>query len=676
MRKVYDEIQIVDSEYIDPLYGIYRIDEPFASMLNHAAIRNQIKRLQDIKSLGLIFHFFPAGNHTKWEHYLGMYTVAKNIKYGLNKQEREELQWLCLLRGLGHLPCTYVSASAVFMAIEISTDFERTLRGLLHPIISRICRGCKDREYCLDEPEVAIFENHDYAALRGALSVHKLSQFPREVDIGHRDSLARGCICPKSKFYRISDAISRYDYMQRDLYHTGLAKFSMSYDEAFRTLNDGIDALEASPPMRLLNELYDYLVDSLYLRPDIAYCESLLAKLLAAKLCDGEINLNELIEYDDMSLMHNLEMAFGSSPMAYVAGSPAQFIFRVDISTSWLDTLNPTVLEMQLLGIKASQNRRLLTYPEEDGTILSVHHMWDDPERGPIFRVILNVMQASKRIHPIVSIAFRLRDKFLGRRLEDSLKLSEQILAYAFGRKGITHDDSRVRASLSSMFNAIGKREANTIIWETYDILSKYATHDDLDIPPVARRFWRMLQHPTRIRTRSLEGEELARFWDLMVTSLFSIASNPNVFGKAWVPVVGQLSHLVRSGANSDGEIYEALAYANELVSTRKGRPKVVLPSLRFDTDKGNRNNKEYSESEIDVVSLELWPEHVEIKMTECTKMGSAGKATSDHSKLERFQRILESQRFDDLQVCIKVVSNSQVGKDFVSIDKLLRPRS
>ena len=354
MRKAHDETQIMDIEYIDPLYGIYKIDKPFVSGLNHAAIRSQIERLQNIKSLGLIFHFFPAGNHTKWEHYLGMYAVARNVKYGLNKPEREELQWLCLFRGLGHLPCTYVSASAVFMAIKLSTDFERRLRDLLRPIINRICRGCKDREYCLDKPEVAIFKNHDYAALRGALSAYKLAQIPREINMGDRDSLARGCVCPNSKLYRICDAISNYDYMQRDLYHTGLAKFSMSYDEAFRTLNDGVDTLEASPPMRLLNALYDYLIDSLYLRPDIACCESLLAKLLTAKLCDEEINLSELIEYDDTSLMRNLEIVFGSSPMVYVARNPALFVFRVDISTNWLEALNPTVLEMQLPKSMAS----------------------------------------------------------------------------------------------------------------------------------------------------------------------------------------------------------------------------------------------------------------------------------------------------------------------------------
>lgn len=180
-----------------------------------------------------------------------------------------------------------------------------------------------------------------------------------------------------------------------------------------------------------------------------------------------------------------------------------------------------------------------------------------------------------------------------------------------------------------------------------------------------------MLQHPIRKRSRSLKDEELRRFWDLMLTSLCSMASNPNAFGEAWVPLLRKLRHLVRSGANSDGEIYEALTYASELVSTRKGRPKAVLPSMRFDTDKGNRNSKEDLENEIDVVSLELWPEYVEIKMIECTKMRSAGKATDDHSKLERFKRILESQRFSDLKVCIKVVSNSQVGKDFVSIDAL-----
>ncbi len=331
---------------------------------------------------------------------------------------------------------------------------------------------------------------------------------------------------------------------------------------------------------------------------------------------------------------------------------------------------------MELLGIKSSQKGKLQTYPEEDGAILSVYHMRDDPGGTSTFRVILNVLQGSSKIHPIVSTVFRLRDKLRGEELEGSLKLAEQILTYAFGGGSITHDDSRVRAGLSRMFDVISESDANTIIWEVYDIFSDYVTPEDIDVPRVARSFWRMLRHPARRKTRSLEGHELRKLWDRMVTSLVSLASNPNVFGKSWEPILKRLSDLARSGTNGGGEIYEALVYSIALVSTKKNRPKAVLPSVRFVTNKRNRNSrKEGPENEIDVVSIELWPRNVAIKLIECTKSTSAGKATTDHGKLERFKSTLDSQHFSDLQASIEVVSSSKVGKDFVSMDELLKTR-
>lgn len=676
MRKPHDDMTCVGSEYVDPLYGIYRVDEPIASKLGHPALQNQIERLERIKSLGLIFRFFPAGNHTKWEHYLGMYCVASNVRDGLNKQDRDDLQWLCLLRGLGHLPCTHVSASAIFLAITLSGEFSKRLRNLLRPTM-RLCRRCETRDLCLDQPERAIFENHQYRALRGALSAHKLTHLPTEVDMGHRESLARGLMCPADKLYRLCDAISRYDYMQRDLYHTGLATFNMGYDEAFKALHDGIEALEASPPMRLLDELYDYLVDSLYLRPDVVCYESLLSKRLAAKLCSGEIDLDELVEYDDASLMRKLGETVGRSPIVYSREELPVFSFRVDISMDWLETPNPAFLEMGLLGIKRGEKAKLQTYPEDDRVVLSVYHMWDDPGETSTFRVILNALQGSDRMHPVVSTVFRLRDRLRGEESVRSLKLAEQILCYAFGRKAITHDDSRVRSTLSRMVDFDSDGDANAIIWEIYDVLEKRAAREGIDVPPVARRFLRMLRHPSRSKTRSLRDDDLRKTWDRMIMSLLGLAANPNLFGKCWEPILKQMSRLVRSGSDGSGEVYEALAYSAELVSARKSRPKMVLPSVRLTATNGNRKGqRENEENEIDVVSIELYQQHVAVKLVECTKSASGAKATDDHTKLRLFQNMLNSRRFSDLQASIEVVSSSMVGKDFLSVDQLLKGRS
>ncbi len=39
----YVEMQKIGNEYTDPLYGIYQIDEPFISRLNHPVIQKHIE---------------------------------------------------------------------------------------------------------------------------------------------------------------------------------------------------------------------------------------------------------------------------------------------------------------------------------------------------------------------------------------------------------------------------------------------------------------------------------------------------------------------------------------------------------------------------------------------------------------------------------------------------------
>lgn len=670
------EIPPIRTQYTDPLYGVYTIDEPIASLLNNPEIQKQRERLQGIKSLGLIFHFFPTANHTKWEHYLGMYSIAKRLSNGLTRPEQEQLQLLCLLREFGHLPCTYLTASAVFLANTLSKEFKKTLKAFVSPA-SKMCDTCEEQLYCLDEPGFSVFESLAYSTLRNALSAHKIRRLPKEVDIGDRDTLVRSCICPKNKLYRICDAISRYDYMQRDLHHTGLARLNINYDEAFSALTNGIDALEASPPMRLLDELYDYLVDSLYLRPDIACCESLLAKILAAKLSTGEVDFEAILEYDDQSLMSKLREVLGDNPMTYVSKRPPIFNIRIDLTMDWFEAPNTIGLESNLLGINTKEIKKLQTYPDESGTILSIYHMWDDEaEDTSTFRIILNLLQPSTKIYPFVSIVSRLRNKLSAGKAEEGLKLAQQILSYAFGRKRLIYDDNRIRSALLKMVDSIDYDNANKVIWAIYDIFSAYAKREDF--APKDKYFWRLLRHPSYQKRRSIPSKEVKRFWELMVRSLMSSASNPNVFSKSWKLIAGIFKNLAKDITGDSGEYLEALAYFAELESTHKGRPKWVLPSVRLFIREESANQKGIDhENEIDVVSIELLQDHVLIKLIECTESASSTKATADHRKLQHLKGILGSQGFQDLTVSTEVISMSKVEKDFVSIDQLLsRARS
>ncbi len=252
----------------DPLYGAVVVGEPFASVILHPALQKERKRLQSIRSLGLMFHFFPSGSHSKWEHYLGMHHVATQIREGLKAEDRETLQWLCMLGGIGSLPLTHATSSAVLLAAQLSEDFMNGLIKLVAPALA-LCSRCNKKAFC-ETPLSCIREARGKRVLRCVFSAYKIASLPPEIHIGHRDSLIRGCICQDDLLYRLYRDVSRYDYMQRDLYHTGVAKFSVGIGEAFESLTDGIDALEASQHMKLMTQMYDYLIETLYLHPNQA----------------------------------------------------------------------------------------------------------------------------------------------------------------------------------------------------------------------------------------------------------------------------------------------------------------------------------------------------------------------------------------------------------------------
>lgn len=661
-------------QFRDPLYGLIEINEPFASAILHQALEKEIQRLKGIKSLGLIFHFFPAGTHTKWEHYLGMYHVAEQLQQGITPSEKKELQWLCLLGGIGHLPCTYATMCAVLLAAQVSTSFRRELRNLVRPA-SSICSRCDNEDICADyetRPLDLMLKRCDVYALRGLLSAYKIKLLPEDVKIGNRDSLVRGCICPEYKLHQLYQAISTYDYMQRDLHHTGAAKFSIESKEVFSTLADGLDAFGESPHIRLLDQLHNYLIDTLYLHPNVACMEALFSKVLAEKLCQGAISLKELLEYNDDSLIH-LE-GLGDGLVATLTRRAPIFTIKRDIVLDPIESTNDFKLEARLLGLRSRQMSDLLTYPNTYGVAVSVYNMGESSEKfGPLYRVMLNALEGKKKLYPIVAVVSNLQGTMQGP-MQTIAKLGQEILSYAFGNRKVSYSHETVESSLQDLIDHLENDELNKVIWEVESLLSKYM-EGELErgmegedvLPRRLMYFWRILQRPSRKRRRTLKSKEVTRLWEIMVRGLMELPSGEKGLQALWRPVISRVRDTALS-QEGNGELIEALAYLAELTSIDKNtKMKWVLPSVFLSMDKDNKEKQK----QVDVVSLSLLENRVEIKLIECTKSDGARKARADHDKISKLEDMFNSQCFEDLTVRIKVVSSSQVGQDFVSIGSL-----
>lgn len=657
----------ITEELVDPLYGLIRIGEPFASTLINPAIEKERKRLQGIKSLGLIFNQYPAGTHTKWEHYLGMFSVAGQISEGINKQEKEILQWLCLLGGFGHLPYTYVSALAVFLASMVSDNFKVRLREFIKPADS-ICAHCTDKKECETKPKELVLNSYDFQALRGSISAYKIKQIPQEVDFGHREKLIRGCFCGKDKLHKLYRAISRYDYLQRDLYHTGVAKFSIDFKQVFKTLEDGIDALEASIHMSLLDELYEYLVDILYLNPSIASLEALLSKVLAEKLCSEEIALEELIEFDDHAFTKKIEEVAGEDVVTSLIKRNPTFTIKRDIEVEKSNNKGNLKLEMELLGIRNKEKEELLSYHNTRGLTVSVYYWGESDNLNGLYRIMLSSLKGSKKFYPMAYSSYNLQRKYLPKRMSESLKLTQELASYAFGGEKITYNTDKNKMSLNRLGEYINTDKIESIVKSVKEVMSQVDIMSEEEYLNY-RRIVMILRRYSRIKSSIKNKTELRQnlirhIYNPMLTALLTLSPGTKLIRELWKPIADTIIEQIQDTSVDKSELIETLAYLSELMSEDKNKRIIgVLPSVIV-----THNNEE---NEIDVLSISLMNKEVVLKLIECTKSDSIKKATDDYSKLLAIKNMIDSQRFQDLSVSTAVIGGSPVKKDFVSIEEM-----
>ncbi|MEM2672224.1 MAG: HD domain-containing protein, partial [Candidatus Hadarchaeales archaeon] len=89
----------------DPIHGSLRVGGPYLDLLDTP----EMQRLRGIRQLGMAYLVFPGGNHSRFEHSLGVLHLVK--KFGeLQGLEEEELLLLgaaALLHDIGHPPFSH-----------------------------------------------------------------------------------------------------------------------------------------------------------------------------------------------------------------------------------------------------------------------------------------------------------------------------------------------------------------------------------------------------------------------------------------------------------------------------------------------------------------------------------------------------------------------------------------
>ncbi|MEM3517238.1 MAG: HD domain-containing protein, partial [Candidatus Bathyarchaeia archaeon] len=177
----------------DPLYGYIKITEVEKKIID----TTPVQRLRRIKQLSGAEYVYPAANHTRFEHSLGvMYLagiLAQNLPVELNDETIEFIKLSALLHDVGHGPFSHVFDSI------LSKRLNETHEDLTSWIIKN--------------SEIAeILEKESFSSKEASdLAVGKLN-------------------CKEPFFNQIISSgidVDKMDFIPRDSYHTGAGYGSM-----------------------------------------------------------------------------------------------------------------------------------------------------------------------------------------------------------------------------------------------------------------------------------------------------------------------------------------------------------------------------------------------------------------------------------------------------------------
>jgi len=273
----------------DPIHGNIRFDGIFVDLLESP----ELQRLHNIKQLGFAYMVFPGANHTRLEHSIGAYHMARRAgdALSLDKDERILLECAALLHDIGHGPFSHTLESIL-----------REKFGIDHvDLTERILKG---EECILKDGEGGFVDSKSVVEILEDNGIDR----SRIIDI------IRGR-CKREKYLsQLLNSpidVDQLDYLLRDGYYTGVAYGTIDVDRFFHTLtlHDDMLAINKKGISVVENILIsrELMYSSVYFHKTVRIAELMLSKAMELvedvfefyKLTDWEM-LSELKEKGDI----------------------------------------------------------------------------------------------------------------------------------------------------------------------------------------------------------------------------------------------------------------------------------------------------------------------------------------------------------------------------------------
>ncbi len=253
----------------DPIHDYIELDELALALLETP----QVQRLRRIRQLGFSNLVYPGANHTRFEHSLGVYHLAKQMVKQVDESQ-DELLAAALLHDIGHAPFSHATEDIVKRYSRKShVDVEELLRkGEISEKLS---------DFSISPSQVA---NH----IKGKTAPGQIINSEIDVD--------------------------RMDYLVRDAHYTGVAFGLIDHVRLIHELRFNENKLALNPGG--LQAAESLLVSRFLMHPTVYFhhvsriAESM-CKHAAGYMIENGLSPDSLRRMDDVELMNVMKNAGG-----------------------------------------------------------------------------------------------------------------------------------------------------------------------------------------------------------------------------------------------------------------------------------------------------------------------------------------------------------------------------
>jgi HD superfamily phosphohydrolase len=333
----------------DPIHDYIELNELAITLLDTP----QVQRLRRIRQLGFSSLVYPGANHTRFEHSLGAYHLARQLVKQVDEHQQEELLAAALLHDIGHGPFSHAIEELIERYTRKSHDDAKEL--LRKGEISDVLR--------------------DFGLSLSAVAKHiKGETYPGQIINSEID-------------------VDRMDYLVRDAHYTGVAFGLVDHVRLIHELRFNENKLVLNPGG--LQAAESLLVSRFLMHPTVYFHHvSRIAESMcmhaAEYMIENGLSPKSLMRMDDVEFMNEMRSAGGYA--AEIAKRlDERRLFKRALYTGF-DSLNMDVMKLRS-NIKRIENEIAQSAGIEQGYVLV-----DIPEKPEIVEMKARVLVNGRMI--------------------------------------------------------------------------------------------------------------------------------------------------------------------------------------------------------------------------------------------------------------------------------------